>query len=93
MKRSFNPKSQHYHGNAIDIRFDKDGKELLHWLESDDGQQWMDDYHLTYLLEFTGNSRSYRYWKKRSSKAMINPHATGTHIHIQIKRSYTKVRH
>lgn len=86
LKRSWNNKSAHNHGNAVDFEFDE---ELIKWLVSTDGQAWLDRHNLMFYIEDKPGSKVLKPYKTNPLYAEFvfeNPNATGDHIHIAIKK-------
>lgn len=82
--RHGNPFSRHFSGNAIDLHSSDTGK-FLSWVGTVEGQKWLKEYELTFYIE--DNHFSSRYltaWKDEwYENILINPFATGPHIHLQ----------
>lgn len=86
LRRHFNRKSQHFHGNAVDMEF---SHELIEYLVSNEGQEWLDFNNLMFYIEDVPGSRllvRYQSDEKYAKYVFENPNATGEHIHIGIKR-------
>lgn len=86
LKRSWNNKSAHNHGNAVDFEFDG---ELIKWLVSTDGQAWLERHNLMFYIEDKPGSKILTPYKTDPLYAKFvfeNPNATGDHIHIAIKK-------
>jgi hypothetical protein len=85
LKRHYNRKSKHFCGNAVDLQF---RHELIEWLVSEDGQRWLSAHNMLFYIEGRPGSRKlirYKSDKIYSKYILENPHATGDHIHINIK--------
>ncbi len=85
LKRHFNRKSKHYCGNAVDMQF---RHELIEWLVSEDGQRWLSDHNMLFYIEGRPGSRKLVRYKSDvvyAKYVLENPHATGDHIHINIR--------
>lgn len=85
LKRHYNCKSKHFHGKAVDLQF---SHELIDWLVSDEGQQWLNQHNMLFYIEDRPHSRKLLRYKKEaiySKYVFENPHSTGAHIHINIK--------
>lgn len=82
LKRGYNRSSQHYHGKAVDFEF---SSELIDYLVSDAGQQWLIRHNLTFYIEGKpGSGRVAKYYQRAQYKRFVffNPLATGDHVHI-----------
>lgn len=84
--RHWNNKSQHGHGKAVDMEFSHD---LINWLISEEGQQWLGANNLMFYIEAKPGSPALKQYKSSepySKYVFENPSATGPHVHIQIKK-------
>lgn len=85
IKRSYNRKSKHFVGKAIDIDFSAD---IITYLKSEEGRKFITDFDLTVFIENNRLCSTLRELKKDSLLAelvFVNPNATGLHIHINMK--------
>jgi len=73
-------KSQHRVGKAIDFRF---SEELICYLLSDEGQEWLTTYSITFYIEGRPGSSKVKSYESTAPKYVFyNPRATGDHIHL-----------
>lgn len=86
LRRNWNAHSQHTHGKAVDFEW---SPELIQWLGTVEGVQWLEDHNLMYYIEDRPGSRLLRPYKADTSTSKFvfeNPNATGPHVHIGIKK-------
>lgn len=86
LRRHWNSRSQHAHGNAVDFEW---STELIIYLGTAEGIAWLDAHNLMYYIEDRPGSRLLRPYKQDPTTAPFvfeNPSATGPHIHIGIKK-------
>ena len=84
LRRHSNPSSEHYHGNAVDLAW---CEEVISYLLSEDGKQWLADHKLLMYIEGRpGSKKVKRYTADPDSSRYVffNPRATGDHIHLEI---------
>jgi hypothetical protein len=80
--RKDNPRSAHFSGNAIDIHHSS-ADEFLCWVETEEGRRWLFDYRINFYIEDNTHSKFLAPWQKRMDQyVLVNPRATGPHIHI-----------
>jgi len=82
--RHGNPFSKHFGGNAIDLH-SSDTQKFLSWVGTDKGQKWLKEYELDFYIEDSYHSSKYLIaWRDEwYENILINPFATGPHIHLQ----------
>ena len=83
--RRSNPRSKHYTGSAIDISTRLNFDELVKYLESSEGKNWLRTFDLGYQIE---NVSKYRFHRKY----VYNKYATGPHIHLFVRRHSGYIR-
>lgn len=95
--RGSNPRSAHAAGRAIDVRLkDKSGKELVEWLRTPEGINWVESNGLNVKIEdnkWTSLLTSYRSIFRPMGLGkyiFMNSDATAAHIHIAIKPHFKK---
>jgi hypothetical protein len=83
LRRSWNSKSMHNHGMAVDFNW---SSEMIEYLMSEEGQIWLGAFNLTLFIEGKpGSSRVKAYDHGVYKKYVFyNPQATGDHIHLNI---------
>ena len=81
--RCWSKNSAHCSGNAVDIDWGNNGKEIVDYFLTEEGQAFLAEYNLEFFIE---DSRSMKLSKKHAPFFRIIPHATGEHIHLNIKR-------
>lgn len=83
MRRRYCTHSKHSTGKAIDINMDKNGRNMLDWLISSEGLQWLSEHNLSFYVEDKPRSRRLDEFRERFSDYIFeNKHATGLHIHM-----------
>lgn len=85
LKRHYNCKSDHYHGNAVDFAW---CDVLINYLISDEGQAWLSAHNLYFFIEGRPGSRKVAAYLKNEVAAkyvFFNPSATGNHIHLGVE--------
>jgi hypothetical protein len=85
LKRHYNCKSDHYHGNAVDFAW---CDVLINYLISDEGQAWVKAHGLYFFIEGRPGSRKVAAYLKNEVAAkhvFFNPNATGNHIHLGVE--------
>lgn len=83
--RRFGNKSKHCSGNAVDLEWNTD---LINYLVSPEGQQWINQWNLTFYIEAKPGDKCLLPYKKDklySEYVFENPSATGPHIHLNLK--------
>lgn len=89
MTREDNLHSNHHDGNAIDLRLDH---EVVSYLCSREGKEWMREHSLRLLIEGNSNDKRSlsRYTKSRKYRkfVMLNPKASGKHLHLAYKPKF-----
>lgn len=86
LRRYWNNKSAHRHGNAVDFEW---SPELIKWLETPEGVNWLTTNNLMYYIEAKPGTKVLQPYKQDSISSQYvfeNPNATGPHVHIQIKK-------
>ena len=86
LKRNWNSKSQHNHGNAVDFNWDEN---VIDYLVSEEGKRFLKTNNLAMYIEDRPGSKKlvkYKNDEKYSKFVFENPHATGPHIHLNINR-------
>jgi len=79
--KRYGTKSRHCVGRAIDLELTQ---ELVFYLTSDAGKQWLIEHQLTFMIEGKpGSSRVKKYVPFYKDYVFFNPKATGDHVHIQ----------
>ena len=78
--RKWSVKSNHYHGNAIDIDWHNGGEEVLEYLINSD---WAEANGLRFFVEDKRNDSSFLKESYKKHFRVIR-HATGKHIHLEI---------
>lgn len=84
--RHWNCKSAHAHGKAVDYNW---SEALIDYLVTSKGKEWLAAHSLMYYIEDRPGSKKllpYKASEIHSKFVFENPHATGPHIHIQIKK-------
>lgn len=82
--RFWNRKSKHAAGKALDVDL---SYSVANYLVTEEGQAWLNKYGLKFCIEdksWTKEMQSYRA-EKFQPYIFINPNATGSHIHIELK--------
>jgi len=81
--RRHGTKSGHCKGRAIDLEF---CPNLIDYLVSDEGQQWLESHNLIFYIEGKPGSKKVRYynWGKYKEYVFFNPKATGDHVHLEV---------
>lgn len=82
--RFWNRKSKHAAGRALDVDL---SYSVANYLVTEEGQAWLNKYGLKFCIEdkgWTKEMQSYRA-EKFQPYIFINPNATGSHIHIELK--------
>lgn len=85
LKRHYNRKSDHFHGNAVDFTF---CDTLIKYLVSDEGQTWLSAHNLYFFIEGRPGSRKVAGYLRDEITArhvFFNPNATGDHIHLGVE--------
>jgi len=84
LKRGYNPSSQHYYGKAADFGWDP---KVIDYLVSEEGQKWLNAFQLMFYIEGKPGSKKVKSYDHGIYAQYIfyNPHATGDHIHLQLK--------
>ena len=85
LKRHYNCKSDHYHGNAVDFAW---CDVVINYLISDEGQAWVKAHGLYFFIEGRPGSRKVAAYLKNEVAAkhvFFNPSATGNHIHLGVE--------
>jgi hypothetical protein len=83
MRRKHCKHSKHSTGEAIDINMDKNGRNMLKWLITDSGQQWLVEHELSFYVEDKPKSRRLDEFRETYSDYIFeNRGATGLHIHM-----------
>lgn len=85
LKRHYNRKSDHFHGNAVDFSF-CDG--VIRYLVSAEGQTWLAAHSLYFYIEGRPGSRRVAGYLRDETTAkyvFFNPNATGDHIHLGVE--------
>lgn len=84
--RHWSNKSAHAHGKAADYNW---SEELISYLVTEGGKEWLKAHSLMYYIEDRpGSKKLLPYKNSEIHKEFVfeNPHATGPHVHIQIKK-------
>lgn len=81
-RRDYNPRSDHFSGNAIDISA-KSSKSLIAFLESDKGSSWLKEHNLGFYIEDNKDSSFLNSF--RSPFTFLNKNASGPHVHLYVK--------
>jgi hypothetical protein len=87
LRRHYNPSSEHYHGNAVDLAW---CEETIAYLLSEDGKKWLADHKLLMYIEGRPGSKKVKKYTSdpdSSRYVFFNPRATGDHIHLEITES------
>jgi hypothetical protein len=81
LRRHTNKASAHYHGKAADFEL---SDNLVQWLLSSEGAQWIKDHNLMFYIEGKPGSKKVAKYLKGPTKEFVffNPEATGDHIHL-----------
>ena len=83
MRRKYCTHSKHSTGQAIDINMDKHGRNMLEWLVTNEGQNWLESHQLSFYVEDKPKSRRLDEFRERFSEYIFeNRRATGLHIHM-----------
>ncbi len=85
MRRAHCKSSKHAHGKAIDVNMDRHGQEMLKWLRTTEGKEWLTKYNIAFVLEDKPNSKRLQPYLSDSTYQQVilkNRHATGLHLHI-----------
>lgn len=83
MRRLYCKHSKHSTGEAIDINMDKHGRNMLEWLISPEGLEWLQDHKLSFYVEDKPRSCRLDEFRDRFSEYIFeNRRATGLHIHM-----------
>lgn len=88
LRRNWNKKSDHYHGNAVDFDF---SHEMIMYLVSEEGKAWMLEHGLYFYIEGRPGSKKVAEYLKDPLTApyvFFNPNAkgrSGNHIHLGLK--------
>lgn len=91
-RRSTNPSSHHFSGQAIDIRLDDEGKRLADWLITAEGESWRKTNRIEFYIEdrysraSTFQEFSPEYFEEYF---FYNILATGPHIHLWSSVTHT----
>lgn len=86
LRRNWNTHSQHNCGKAVDMEW---SEELIDFLVTEEATTWLDQHNLMFYIEDRPGSVKLHKYKndlKYSKYVFENPHATGPHVHVQIKR-------
>lgn len=79
--RRYGTKSEHCKGRAVDLELTQ---ELVFYLTSDAGKQWLETHNLSFMIEGKpGSRRVKKYVGGYSQFVFFNPKATGDHVHIE----------
>jgi len=86
-KRTWTFRSRHYHGDAIDLRANENLQNFLAWIETDEGNDWLERNSLHFYIEDTWHSPFLRPWEETSIDdfIFINRRATGPHVHLEYR--------
>lgn len=80
--RRANYRSKHYHGQAIDIRWDDD---FINYLGTPQGECWLEETGLDYYIEDVVRSSKIKNLPKSVvDKVFINRSATAPHLHFYV---------
>lgn len=88
LKRNWNRKSDHFHGNAVDFEFSHD---MIMYLISEEGRQWLEENGLYFYIEGRPGSKKVKEYLGDANTAphvFFNPNArgrTGDHIHLGVE--------
>lgn len=85
LRRHFNKHSDHFSGNAADFEF---SNEMIQYLVSEDGQNWLVAWNLYFFIEGRPGSRKVaKYLSDPITKPYVffNKSATGNHIHLGMR--------
>ena len=91
LARLNNKRSFHYRNSkALDIRLDKDGEKFLEWLKTAEGEAWLQSHGIRVFIEDRHRSRAIRKFSTDPYEdwILINPHASGPHIHVDLYNKY-----
>lgn len=82
--RFWNRKSKHAAGRALDVDL---SYSVADYLVTEAGKAWLDKYGLKFCIEDKGWTKEMNAYKaeKFQPYIFINPNATGSHIHIELK--------
>lgn len=86
LRRNWNSNSQHNHGKAVDMEW---SEELIDFLVTEEGSTWLSSHNMMFYIEDRPGSvklRKYKQDPKYSEFVFENPHATGPHVHLGLKR-------
>lgn len=86
-KRNWNFKSRHFHGDAIDLRADKNLQKFLDWIGTSDGNEWLKKNNLNFYVEDSWHSPFLYPWKESAIEdyVFVNKNATGPHVHLEYR--------
>lgn len=91
--RHTNHHSQHYTGEALDIRYDENGVSFAHWLVSKEGTEWRNRFGISFYVE-DSYSKSAIFKDLNGPKFepfhFVNRGATGPHLHLYLERRNEK---
>lgn len=82
--RKGNIHSRHYYGNAIDIHYSC-VDDFLVWTQTQEGRNWLEQYQISFYIEdnHSGSKFLVPWREEMDNYVLINPHATGPHVHLQ----------
>ena len=88
-RRFHNKKSQHFCGEALDIRYDAAGIAFAHWMLSKEGTEWRKRFGISFYVEASSSTNPI--FKdlggpKFEPFHFVNRGATGPHLHLYIDR-------
>lgn len=93
-RRCNNPKSSHFTGEALDIRYDNAGIAFAEWLISKEGTEWRKRWGIYFYIE-ASSSKNPIFKRLGGSKFepfhFVNRWATGPHIHLYIKEEKIEI--
>lgn len=85
LKRHYNRHSEHFHGKAVDLAWDD---EVIEYLLSAEGRQWLCDHGLCFYIEGKpGSKRVAKYHSRDEARKYVfyNPKASGDHVHLNLQ--------
>lgn len=95
-RRYDNPKSCHFHGNALDIRYDSTGVSFVKWMITEEGTQWRNKYAIDFYIEDRYKSSPiFKTFAELKPFHFVNSRATGPHIHlfVQNRKDEIEIKH